>query len=253
MQSEITQTMWFCDESARIDFETHVEWHQRSQMVKAVFDTDINADKATYEIQFGAVERPTHKNTSWDRAKFEVCAHKYADLSDGGYGVSLINDCKYGYDIHDGVMMLSLLKSAEHPYKGADKGAHDFTYSVYLHDGALRDGDTVKEAYLLNNPLTAVKAAGAVSEIPESFSLVSVNKDNVICEAVKEAEEGTDTVIRLYESANKKTKATLTLGFPASRCFVCDMLENEKEELPIIDGKIEINMRGFEILTLKAR
>ncbi len=253
MNSVLTQTMWFCDETPKIDFETHVDWHQHHKMVKAAFDVDVNADKATYEIQFGTVERPTHKNTSWDKAKFEVCAHKYADLSDGGYGVSLLNDCKYGHDIHDGTMMLSLLKSGVEPYPEADQGEHKFTYSLYVHEGTLRESDTVKLAYLLNNPLTAVKASGRTSALPESYSFVSVNKENVICETVKEAEEGTETVLRLYESKNTKTKAEITLGFPAEKCFVCDMLENEKEELPITDGKVNVSLHGFEILTLKIK
>ena len=251
MKSTITQTMWFCDETPTIDFETHIDWHEHNKMLKAAFDVDVNSDKATYEIQFGSVERPTHKNTSWDRAKFEVCAHKYADLSDGGYGVSLLNDCKYGHDIHDGTMMLSLLKSGIMPYPEADQGEHTFTYTLYAHEGSLRESDTVKLAYLLNNPLTAVKASGKHSELPESYSLVSVDKENVICETVKEAEEDKSTVLRLYESANKKTKAQITLGFKAKKCYICDMLENEKEELPITDGKVNVSLHGYEIVTLK--
>lgn len=253
MKSTVTQTMWFCDETPTIDFETNIDWHEHHKMLKAAFDVDVNADKATYEIQFGAVERPTHKNTSWDRAMFEVCAHKYADLSDGGYGVSLLNDCKYGHDIHDGTMMLSLLKSGTMPYPEADQGEHRFTYTLYVHEGSLRESDTVKLAYLLNNPLTAVKASGKHSEIPESYSLVSVDKDNVICETVKEAEEGKETVLRFYESANKRTSAEITLGFKAKKCFVCDLLENEKEEIEIKDGKVKVNLRGYEILTLKVK
>ena len=253
MNSAITQTMWFCDETPTIDYETYINWREHNKMLKAAFDVDVNADKATYEIQFGAVERPTHKNTSWDRAKFEVCAHKYADLSDGGYGVSILNDCKYGHDIHGGTMMLSLLKSGVMPYPEADQGEHAFTYTLYAHEGTLRESDTVKLAYLLNNPLCAEKASGKRSSLPESFSLVSVDKDNVICETVKEAEGDESTVLRLYESANKRTKTQITLGFKAKKCFVCDMLENEKEELPITDGKINVTMRGYEILTLKVK
>jgi alpha-mannosidase len=253
MKSKIIQTMWFCDETPTVDFETHIDWREHNKMLKAAFDVDVNTDKATYEIQFGAVERPTHKNTSWDRAKFEVCAHKYADISDGGYGVSLLNDCKYGHDIHDGTMMLSLLKSGIMPYAEADQGEHSFTYTLYAHEGSLRESDTVKLAYLLNNPLTAVKASGKHSSVPESYSLVSVDKENVICETVKEAEEGKETILRFYESANKRTSAEITLGFKAKKCFVCDMLENEKEELPIEDGKVKVTLRGYEILTLKVK
>ncbi|MBQ8310970.1 MAG: alpha-mannosidase, partial [Clostridia bacterium] len=111
MSSTVTQTIWFYDDLERIDFETVADWHEHHQMLKAAFPVDINADHATYEIQFGAVERPAHFNTSWDQARFEVCAHKYADLSEGGYGVAIMNDCKYGHDIHDGLIQLSLLRS----------------------------------------------------------------------------------------------------------------------------------------------
>ena len=150
-------------------------------------------------------------------------------------------------------MMLSLLKSGVMPYPEADQGDHYFTYSLYVHEGTLRESDTVKLAYLLNNPLIAVRAKGKRTEIPESYSLVSVDKDNVICETVKEAEDDTSTVLRFYESKNMRTKAQITLGFPAKKCFVCDMLENEKEELPITDGKIDVTLHGFEILTLKIK
>ena len=251
MKSTVKQTIWFYDDIAKIDFDTEIDWHQHHQMVKAAFDVDIQSDKATYEIQFGSVERPTHKNTSWDRAKFEVCAHKYADLSDGGYGMAILNDCKYGHDIHDGVMQLSLLKSGTNPYPEADQGEHRFVYSIYPHAGTVKQSDTIALAYMLNNPMTAVPATGAESVIPENFSMASVNKDNVMIETIKEAEDSEDTVIRLYESKNIRAKAELSIGFDAKKCFICDMLENELEELPIVDGKVTYNFRGYEILTLK--
>ena len=253
MKSTVEQTMWFYDDIAKIDFDTKIDWHQHHQMVKAAFGVDIQSDKATYEVQFGSVERPTHKNTSWDRAKFEVCAHKYADLSDGGYGMAILNDCKYGHDIHDGIVQLSLLKSGTMPYRDADQGEHSFVYSIYPHAGTLKESDTLQLAYMLNNPMNAVKATGISSEIPESFSMASVNKDNIIIDTIKEAEESEDTVIRLYEAKNIRAKAELTIGFSASACFVCDMLENELCELPIENGKVKLNMKGFEILTLKLK
>ena len=251
MKSTVEQTIWFYDDIAKIDFYTKIDWHQQHQMVKAAFNVDVLSDKATYEVQFGSVERPTHKNTSWDRAKFEVCAHKYADLSEGGYGVALMNDCKYGYDIHDGVMQLSLLKCGTHPNRNADQGEHTFVYSLYPHAGTVKASDTVALAYMLNNPMTAVKATGASSEIPEAFSMASVNKENIVIDTIKEAEESNDTIVRLYEAKNIRAKAELTVGFPAKSCFVCDMLENEISELPIENGKVKIALGGFEILTLK--
>ena len=147
MSSVLSQTVWFYEGTTKIDFETVVDWHQTHQMVKAAFPVEVNADKATYEIQFGKIERPTHKNTSWDAAKFEVCAHKYCDLSEYGYGVSLMNDCKYGHSIHDGVMSLTMLKCGTFPDPDADKCEHEFTYSLFPHAGDYREAGTIKKAY----------------------------------------------------------------------------------------------------------
>lgn len=251
MKSKITQTVWFSDENTKIDFETVADWHQKHQMVKAAFDVDINADKATYEIQFGTIERPTHCNTSWDKAKFEVCGHKYADISEGGYGVSLLNDCKYGHDIHGSVMQLSLFKSPTDPNPEADQGEIVFTYSLYPHTNKLCDSDAPRLAYYLNYPMTAIKACGESDILPSSFSALTVNCDNVICETVKEAEEGTDTIIRLYECKNVRTNAELSVGLDAKKCYLCDMMENIIEEIPITNSKVSVKLSGFEIATLK--
>ncbi len=123
--------------------------------MKAAFPVDVNAEKAAYEIQFGNVERPTHWNTSWDVARFEVCGHRWADLSEGGYGVSLMNDCKYGYDIKDGEIRLTLLKSGIEPNPVADQEEHWFTYSIYPHAGDWKTASTTRAAYSLNVPLRA--------------------------------------------------------------------------------------------------
>ena len=252
-KSTITQTVWFNDFSAQIDFETDVDWHERHKMLKAVFPVDIITDKATYDIQFGSIERPTHKNTSWDEARFEACAHKYADLSDGGYGVSLMNDCKYGYDIHDGVMQLSLLRSPTDPNPEADQGKHSFTYSLYPHAGTLRDSDTVRRAYMLNIPMTALKAEGGSDIIPSGFSLLSLESDHVACETVKEAEDGEGTVIRIYEYKNIRDKVKLNTALRFKKAYLCDLLENEVCEIPSENGNIICEIKGFEILTIKLK
>ncbi len=253
MNSTITQKIWFYDGLCRIDFETVADWHDRHQMLKAAFPVDINASKATYEIQFGTVERPTHMNTSWDIARFEVCAHKYADLSEGGYGVALMNDCKYGHDIHDGVIQLSLLRSSTWPNPEADQDEIPVTYSLVPHEGDLGSTDVHMQAYYLNYPMVALAAKGNTDSIPLFFSAMSVDCDNVICETVKEAEHDGDTVIRMYECKNKRTRATVSLGIPASRVFLCDLMENELCELPVSDGKVEVSLGGFEILSLKIK
>ncbi|MBQ9783978.1 MAG: alpha-mannosidase [Clostridia bacterium] len=250
-QSTITQTLWFYDDVLRIDFDTAVDWHERHQMLKVVFPVDINASRATYEVQFGTVERPTHTNTSWDQAKFEVCAHKYADLSDGGYGVSLVNDCKYGHDIHDGVIQLSLLRGPTYPNPEADQGSHTFVYSLCPHAGTLAESDTVRVAYALNNPPVAIKACGKASTIPTRLSAVSTDAPNVICETVKPAEDGVGTVLRVYECQNKRTPTTLTLGLDAKKLYLCNMLEEPIREIPLVGGKFEYTFGGFEIATFK--
>lgn len=253
MHSTITQIIWFYDGVSRIDFETVADWHDRHQMLKAAFPVDINSDKATYEIQFGTVERPTHSNTSWDAARFEVCAHKYADISDGGYGVAIMNDCKYGHDIHDGVIQLSLLRSPTYPNPEADQGEISMVYSLVPHEGTLAQTDIAKDAYYLNYPMTAVPAAGDADSVPLEFSAVSTNAENVICEVVKQAEKCQDTIIRMYESKNRRTEVLLTLGLPATNVFVCDMMENEIEKLNVVDGKLALSLNGFEIVTLKIK
>ncbi len=264
LNSKIYQTIWFYDDVEKIDFDTVVDWHEHHVMLKAAFPVDVNADKATYEIQFGNIERPTHFNTTWDTAKFEVCAQKYADLSEGGYGVSLINDCKYGHDIHDGVMQLSLVraatftnalcrKTASTPIEDivTDQGEIPVTYSLCPHSGTLADSKTVEYAYYLNYPMTAVKACGKENTLPTSYSAVTVDHDNVICETVKEAEKETAQIIRLYESKNIRTNATLTVPSIYKKAFLCNLMERVTEELPVKDGKIEVTLSGFEILTLK--
>ena len=153
MSSAIRQDICFYRHTARIDFVTTVDWRESQLLLKAASPVDVLAERAVYDVQFGNVERPTHRNTSWEQAKFEVCAHKWADLSEYGYGVALLNNCKYGYDIHDGVMRLTLIKSGIFPYPDADQEIHRFTYALYPHAGDFRAGRVVREAYDLNCPL----------------------------------------------------------------------------------------------------
>lgn len=178
--SEIVQDMIVYKESRRIDFRTHVDWHEDHRLLKTAFYTDIRSTKATYDIQFGHVERPTHWNNSWDWARFEVCGHKWADLSEVGYGVSLLNNCKYGYNIKDNAMKLSLLKSAKSPDTEADMGEHDFTYSLYPHMGAVVEGGTIEAANQLNLPAQVVSG-----QFVDSRKLVAVSTDSVQIDVVK--------------------------------------------------------------------
>ena len=164
-----------------------------------------------------------------------------------------MNDCKYGHDIHDGVIQLSLLRSPTDPNPEADQGEIPFTYSLMPHSGTLAETDVPKEAYYLNLPMVALPAAGERDVLPTAFSALSLDRENVICETVKKAERDGDTVIRLYEYRNRRTKAMLQLGVPAKQVFVCDMMERELCELPVENGRVELSFGGFEILTLKIK
>lgn len=249
--SEIVQDIVLREGSKRIDFITTVDWHEDHVLMKAAFPVDVRCSYATYDIQFGNLQRPTHRNTSWDAAKFEVCAHKWADLSENGYGVSILNDCKYGYSIEDNVMKISLLKSATWPNPEADRGINKFTYSLYPHKGGYEEGGTVKEAYLLNMPLEPEKVAAANGSISDCWSLASSNKENVVVETVKKAEEGNSVIVRAYEAYNRKEKAEITVGFDFKEVYICDLMENNIEKLAANGRSVSIKLKNYEIVTLK--
>ena len=253
LNSTIEQKIWIYSDIDRIDFDTVIDWKEEHLLVKAAFPFNVNAIDATYDIQFGSIKRPTHKNTSWDEAKFEVCAHKWADLSDNGYGVSILNDCKYGYSAEGNTLKLTLLKCATYPNKNADREIHKFTYSLYPHKGTVYEADTIKRSYELNNPLIATKIGVQNGKKGEEFSLFSCDKDNVIIETVKKAEVGSDIVVRIYESKNMKTKANILVGTDFKKAYLCDLMENEIEEIPINQNLLAVEASNFEIITLKLK
>lgn len=252
MSSEVEQTVWFYENMPKIDFDTKVNWQNERQILKVSFPVDINTDMATYEIQFGTTKRPTHYNTSWDHAKYEVCAHKYADLSEGDYGVALLNDCKYGHDIHNGDMRLTLVKCAWNPGNMGDFndiGMHEFTYSIYPHKGDVASCDVVKYAYDLNLPMTAIKTEGK-GNLPSEYSLVSVNTDNLVIETVKEAEYTDETVVRMYETKNTRGKATVKFGFDVSEAYLANLSEKKEKKLTVKNNTVTFEYKPFEIITL---
>ncbi len=251
LSSTFCQTVWMYEDSGKLDFETTVDWKQEHQLVKAAFPVTINSSKATYEVQFGTLERPTHTNTSWDAAKFEVCAHKYCDLSEYGYGVAMLNDCKYGHDIHDGVMRLTLLKCATYPNVDADRRVHHFTYSIVPHTGDYREAGIVEMAYELNNPMTAMEVPAQTGTLPETYSYVAVSAPNMILETVKKAEDSDATILRMYEAWNKRTDVKVTLGFTPKRVTLVDLMENELSAVAVDGSSFTLTVKPFEIVTVK--
>lgn len=250
-KSLLRQKITLRPNSKRVDFDTYVDWHEDHVLLKAAFPVDIRSDVATYDIQFGNLKRPTHKNTKWDEAKFEVCAHKWADLSENGYGVSILNDCKYGYSIEENIMKITLLKAATYPNPDADRGEHIFTYSLYPHIGDFSQGGTVKEGYLLNMPLEATFVKANDGKLSDCFSIASSNKENVVVETIKKAEDDNSVIIRAYETYNSKVTAEITVGFDFKKVYLCDMLENNQIELTFKDKTVSLPFKNFEIITLK--
>ena len=251
-RSAMEQRIVFYPHTRRIDFITHVDWHEEHALLKAAFPVDVYATRARYDIQFGSIERDTHRNTSWDAARFEVCAHKWADLSEAGYGVALLNDCKYGCDIHDGVMRLSLLRAPTHPNPNADRGAHTFTYALLPHEGDYRTGGVVREGYALNCPAYARPLAAQDGPLPESYSFVSVDAPGVVVEAVKRAEDGNGIIVRLYEAWGMRTRAVLSVPGSTRAVTPCTAMEDACGEAAVPEnGGIPFQIRPFEFKTFR--
>lgn len=251
--SLIVQEISIYNDVPRIDFRTVIDWKETQMLLKTAFPVDIHSDKATYEIQYGNVERLTHWNTSWDQARFEVCAHKWADLSEDDYGVSLLNDCKYGHDIKDGVMRLTLLKSAKEPNVDADREIHEFTYSLYPHLGDFKAAGTVQMAYALNCPMYTKVENQHAGSLPTEFSMAKVDKENVIIEVVKKAEDSEDIIIRLYECYNRRSAVNLTFCAIISGVWECDLMESNLHELDHGDNTFVFDIKPFEIKTFKLK
>ena len=245
-RSTITQKIHFYADTRRIDFETVADWKEHQHLLKAEFPVDIHSDEATFDVQFGNVTRKVHTNTSWDKARFESCGQKWMDLSEGHYGVSVLNDCKYGHSVRDGVIGLTLIKCGVEPNPNADVEVHHFTYALYPHGETWKQGGTVAEAYKLNQSAYTVSAGTAGRE----YSFASVNRDNVILETVKQAESGEGTVLRMYECENSRTKVTLSVPETFTKAYSTNLLEEIEEELPIVEGKVSFTIKPFEIKTM---
>lgn len=218
-KSVIEQDMILYADSRRIDFCTQVDWRESQRLLKTAFDLNIRSNRATYDIQYGYMERPTHSNTSWDQAKFEVVGHKWADLSESNYGVSLLNDCKYGYSAKGNTLRLSLLKSGKFPDTQADMGSHQFTYALLPHVGAVADGNTIPEAVLLNQP------ARVFSGATEEQALFSTNSSALILDACKVAEDGNGTIVRYHECLGGSWQAQLKTSLLPKQIVECNLLE----------------------------
>lgn len=245
--STIEQDLMIYARTPRIDFVTRVDWQDRQVMLKAAFPVAVRSPRATYEVQFGAVERPTHRNTSWDEEKFEVAAQRWADLSEAGYGVSLLNDCKYGHDTRDNIIRITLLRSTSWPDPNADKGRHEFTYSLFPHAGNWTDAGTVRRAAELNIPVRAVATATAE---PAAVSFFEVEGPAVL-DTVKPAEEGGGIVLRLYEPHGGRGEVRVRCKGPIETVTACNLVEEDEDEVRVREGMFRFSMKPFQVRTFR--
>ena len=263
--STIEQDVVLYRSIARIDFLTRVDWHEQRVLLKAAFPVAIHNTSATFDIQFGSIERPTHSNTSWDAAKFEVCAHKWSDLSEGNGGVSLLNDCKYGHDIKDNVMRISLLRNPTHPDARCptpsylfpnqesevvftDTGTHEMRYALYPHESDWRNG-TVRQAYNFNSPLRVI------SGVSEPTSDCGVSDDGIVVETLKQAEDGNGFILRVFEAHGGRRRTSIRLPFAFADVEATDLMERpaaEEGEIEKVDDQtIEFFIKPYEIRTIR--
>ncbi|MGL5021272.1 MAG: alpha-mannosidase [Mycoplasmatales bacterium] len=237
LNSHLIQDIYMYNNTNRIDFKTKINWKEHEQLLRVVFPTKIRSIKATFDIQNGNVERPTHRNTSWDMARFEVVGHKWADLSNETYGVSLLNDCKYGYNAFENKLGLTLIKSGISPDPMQDFGEHEFTYSFYVHENSCLNSDIERESFKLNNKLMPI-----FKEV-DTKQIMRFSNKNISIDAIKPSEDLEGIIIRLHENGNKSVRLDTNL--------------KEYEEVNLLERKTDEKSNGFinpyEIKTLKIK
>jgi alpha-mannosidase len=253
--SRIEQLVRLTRGSGRLEVHCTVDWHEDHKLLKVAFPVDVRASVARHEIQFGHVVRPTHRNTSWDIARFETCAHTWVDISDDDFGVALLNDSKYGHDVIDNVIRLSLLRAPTWPDPLADRGRHRFAYALYPHAGPPTTGGVIAEAHSFNSPLRVVPVTGPASSgerLPSRHSLVEPGDPGVVITALKVADDGDGTVVRLHEAFGGRRRVGLSVP-GAMRADRVDLLEEPIEAPPVSvhDGVLDLELRPFEVVTLR--
>jgi len=256
-KSHVKQNIYLDCASEYLVFDTFVAWHENRKFLKVEFPLNVRNDVATYSIQYGNLQRPTHNNTSWDMAKFEVCGHHWADLSEYNFGVSLLSSSKYGFACHDNVLRLSLLRSPKKPDEHADMGDHRFSYALFPHKGSHAEANVPRHGYNFNQPLVVHPVTTKVT----SHSLFKVDNENIIIEVVKREEGplGNDVkdmgadgvVVRVWETLGGRGMGRLTSGLQVKTVARCNMLEEEEEKLTWSDGGVNFQFKPFQIITLK--
>ncbi|MEO1647046.1 MAG: glycoside hydrolase family 38 C-terminal domain-containing protein, partial [Chloroflexota bacterium] len=226
-------------------FDTQVDWHENHQLLKVEFPLAVHAPNALYETQFGYVERPTHRNTSWDVARFEVCAQRWAALREYGFGVALLNDSKHGYSTLGNCMTLSLLRAPAYPDATADRGTHQFRYALMPFDGKLPQ--VIRAGADFNTPLIAHPHVNPT----QAFSMFKMNCEHVVIDTVKWAEDSDEVIVRIYEACGGRSTVTLQTDLTLRAVSRCNLLEKAEASLAIVDNTFHFDIHPFQLLTFK--
>lgn len=251
-KSTISQEIIVYSDIERIDFKTKVDWHEDMKMLKVAYYPNITTSKATYEIQFGAIERPTHHNNEYDEVRFEACGHRWADMSQNDCGLAIMNDCKYGYDAFDGTFRLTLLRSPLEPDYKADRGINEFTYSIYPHISTWQNSEVVNRAYELNekNYLANNKM---MKDVIKSDSFVQVDNKDIILETVKKAEDDDAYIFRFYEANGGGGMTNVKLAFDIKEVIQTNLMEKEERKLKVKDNSFKFEANPYKIYSFKIK
>jgi alpha-mannosidase len=243
--SELWQDIVFHKNTARIDFDTKVDWKEKHSLLKTSFDLNIRCASYKSDIQFGCIDRPNHSNNVYDRAKFEVCQHKWTDISEPGYGVALLNDGKYGIGVNQSDLRLSLLKSGGHPDPSGDRGVHIFKYALLPHMGGFSASSVVHPAYMFNQSIPS-----ALMCMPTNESIIRISSPHIIVETLKVSESGEGWIARVFECEGTGGHAQLVFRDFMARIVQCNMLEECEQLLGEQLQSIDLYFHAFEVKTL---
>lgn len=259
IKTTISLSAAFEDQQSYVEMDAEVEWRETMKFLKVEFPVDVRNTEASYETQFGIVRRPTHYNTTWDMAKFEVCCHKFADLSEHGYGVSILNDSKYGFATCGNLMRLSLLRAPKAPDAHADMGRHHIRWAILPHQGDL-GSTTVRTGFNFNHPVKLF--SGSKHKLESPFKLTG--NPSLILDTIKRGEDdedvsrgelkkrkGRSVILRIYDSLGGTSRGTIVNTCDCKKAWKCNALEDDEEELTVKDGKIDIKLRPFEVATYR--
>ena len=253
MKSTLKQNIIIYNELDRIDFDTFISWHEQEKLLKVGFDVDIKAQKFTRDIAYATIESSNYRHNPYDKAKFEVSAHNFIDMSEDGYGLSILNDCKYGYEVNEQRMIITLLKAPMNPDPKSDRGDHYFTYSLYPHAGNWKDAQTLVRGLEINNPMLPVEIA-ADAKGAESASFISVDGKNVTLEAVKKCEDEDAYIVRFVEKSGRRTAVNVDFFAEIASVAECNLLEREDVAVDIASGKtMSFEINPFEIKCYKVK